>query len=136
MSLFGKIVGFTGTQQGMSDVQKAKFRKTIALIEPVEFHHGDCVGADADAHAIVREVLPHCVIIVHPPIIKLKRANCVGHAFRTPKEYIDRNHDIVDECDTLVATPFETTEQLRSGTWATVRYARKQNKEVIIIESY
>ena len=46
-----------------------------------------------------------------------------------PKPYLDRNRDIVDACEVLLATP-DGPERLRSGTWSTVRYARKIGKPV------
>jgi len=46
---------------------------------------------------------------------------------------LERNRAIVDETDILLAAPLESEEQLRSGTWATVRYARKQHKTVLVI---
>jgi len=33
----------------------------------------------------------------------------------------------------MIATPGEVDEQLRSGTWSTVRFARKQGKPVHVI---
>jgi outer membrane protein insertion porin family len=45
---------------------------------------------------------------------------------------LDRNRAIVDSCDVLIACPKGPEEQ-RSGTWATVRYARKQKKRIVII---
>lgn len=70
----------------------------------------------------------------YPPVNSYKRAYCEGYAeIRGVKEYLDRNHDIVDEVDMLIATPKEYDEQLRSGTWATVRYAEKKDKTIIFI---
>lgn len=43
-----------------------------------------------------------------------------------------RNHDIVDATEWLIATP-KKFEEIRSGTWATVRYAKKVKKPVTII---
>ena len=51
----------------------------------------------------------------------------------TPKDYLERNHDIVDETDMLIATPGEEQEVQRSGTWATIRYARKQKRTILTI---
>ena len=50
-----------------------------------------------------------------------------------PKGYLDRNHDIVDAADVLIAAPSGTTEKRRSGTWATVRYARKLGRTICVV---
>lgn len=71
-------------------------------------------------------------IIIHPPINSSKRAWKNG-ILKKEKEYLDRNHDIVDCSDILITCPKEDVEQLRSGTWATIRYAKKSNKKTIII---
>ena len=52
----------------------------------------------------------------------------------TPRDYLDRNKDIVNNCDLLIAAPKENTEVLRSGTWSTVRYAKQLGVTVVIIE--
>jgi hypothetical protein len=44
-----------------------------------------------------------------------------------------RNVNIAKETDLLIATPRESKEQKRGGTWFTVRHARKLEKEVIIL---
>ena len=46
--------GFTGTQHGMTDAQKATLRDFLAAGSG-EFHHGDCIGADSEAHDIADE---------------------------------------------------------------------------------
>jgi predicted Rossmann fold nucleotide-binding protein DprA/Smf involved in DNA uptake len=51
---------------------------------------------------------------------------------REPLPYLERNHAIVNESDFLIAAP-DGPETLRSGTWATVRYARKVGKRVLVI---
>jgi predicted Rossmann fold nucleotide-binding protein DprA/Smf involved in DNA uptake len=50
-----------------------------------------------------------------------------------PRSFLERNHDIVDASEVLVAIPKETEEVLRSGTWATIRYAHKLRRRVMII---
>lgn len=131
-------IGFTGTGHGMTDYQRLAFAEAIRLIQPVEFHHGDCVGADAEAHEIVRRVAPACVIVIHPPAIKAKRAFCHGDKVLDPEDYLVRNHRVVDAVNSLIATPQTIDEVLRSGTWATVRYARKKlpEKNILIIPPY
>lgn len=128
------ILGFTGTQEGMSDGQKAEFARKVRHLQPVEFHHGDCVGADAEAHELVRVNVPSCVIHSHPPTDERRRAFCKADVVHPAKDFIPRNHDIVDECDFLFAAPRRNEMELRSGTWATYRYALECLKGHEIIE--
>lgn len=126
-------IGFTGTQVGMTAKQKEMFALLICDFNGEWFNHGDCVGADADAHLIVREFSDRNIRI-HPPKISNKRA-FMQHAteIMAPDEYLTRNRMIVDMSDVLVATPAQEEEQLRSGTWSTIRYAKKTGKPVVII---
>jgi len=126
-------VGFTGTQRGMSEFQRISFEAGLRfMFEPdSEFHHGDCIGADEQAQSIAMRL--GFIIHIYPPIDPKKRAFCNGPHIMVPKPYLERNHDIVDATDILIATPGEAIEQLRSGTWATIRYARKKNRKLLII---
>ena len=74
-------------------------------------------------------------IVIHPPKYNTMRAFCKSDFILPTKDYLERNQDIVDSCDILIAFPATETEDLRSGTWATIRYARKQNKKIIIINT-
>lgn len=125
------IVGFTGTQQGMTEAQRVQFTDFMTKVATTgEFHHGDCIGADAQAHEIVREL--GWTVYLHPPTDPKKRANKVGDWWARPKPYLDRNHNIVDMCEMLVACP-KGPEEIRSGTWSTVRYARKTSRLCMIL---
>lgn len=128
-------IGFTGTQRGQTGRQLKEFSRFMSNPEICQFHHGDCIGADEEAHGICDGLVPR--IVIHPPRVKTKRAFCRCRKsaldILLQKDYLDRNHDIVDATEMLIATPGEKEEQLRSGTWATVRYARKQNKPILII---
>jgi hypothetical protein len=133
-------IGFTGTQSGMTSAQKLMFDAIMFTANEhnaMEFHHGDCVGSDKEAHEAVLLLSKHlkCTVktIIHPPTIKTKRAFCHSDESREPLPYLDRNQKIVDATDVLIATPAEKKEKLRSGTWATVRRARKQGKPIFII---
>lgn len=122
-------VGFTGTQRGMTPNQLSVVRFHL---DPYEWvHHGDCIGADAQLHQAARRK-GHS-IHRHPPDNPSKRAFCDFDRDSPERPYLDRNHDIVDASSVLIGAPGEMTEQLRSGTWATIRYARKQRKKVIIV---
>lgn len=129
-------IGFTGTQLGCSEEQFFSFRCFIEDLKPTEFHHGDCIGADSQAHRVVREIsspLFRINIIIHPPLNPDKRALCESDERRTPKDYLVRNRDIVNETDLLIACPKEANEIIRSGTWSTIRYAKKMGRVCRII---
>lgn len=137
-------IGFTGTQKGMTDKQLGELTRWLQQLHNRgyrTFHHGDCVGADEEAHDIA--VALGYNIVIHPPNMVVKQAFCYQNSpvetqvritVLEPKPYLERNHDIVDTCAEMVACPAEITEQVRSGTWATVRYARKRKKPLIILQ--
>ena len=125
-------IGFTGTRTGMTDKQKSYLQEFLkSIIAVCQFHHGSCIGADKEASDIA--VILGMEIIVHPPLDKKNMAPCTGKEVREPKSYGIRDRDIVDESDWLIATPKGFNEELRSGTWQTVRYARKVNRKTMII---
>jgi predicted Rossmann fold nucleotide-binding protein DprA/Smf involved in DNA uptake len=71
-------------------------------------------------------------IIIHPPTDNKLRAYCKSDNYTQPKSYLERNKDIVNSCEQLIACPLTQEEELRSGTWATIRYARKTNKHILL----
>lgn len=132
-------VGFTGTQIGMTPNQKERlkdiltqFKHEIVEGEALEFHFGDCVGSDEEAAGIAKDLgyALHC----HPPLLKAKRAFVKSDVTYPADEYLTRNHHIVHASFSMIATPKEEEEQLRSGTWATVRYARKCFKPLYLVK--
>lgn len=134
-------VGFTGTQFGMSEEQKKSFDEIISdffdKYEKIEFHHGDCIGSDKDAHEILNKFYyNNYIVIIHPPKTSTKRAFCLGNIILDTKDYIQRNHDIVDSTEILIVAPKTNREELRSGTWSTWRYAKKKKKEIILLKRY
>lgn len=134
-------IGFTGTQVGMTDPQHQWVwhficRQQINLqvrgeSDEIWGLHGDCIGADHDFHRIVRRL--NGKIHLFPPIDNHKRAFCDYDIIEPEAEYLVRDHDIVDACELMLATPSGDTEILRSGTWATIRYARKSKRTMWVI---
>ena len=126
-------VGFTGTQLGMTEIQKKAVKRALELFrkENDEFHHGDCIGADSEAHQIAREI--GYSIVLHPPTKSLKRAFCKADKEEQALPYLERNLEIVKSTQILLATPKGMSEERRSGTWSTIRKAKKMGKKVIII---
>ncbi len=102
--------------------------------EPIWWHHGICVGADKQSHDLARVF--DFKIKGHPPNSRRHLADILWAEFDALAQsqgYIERNHAIVDETSSLIATPYTDNEVQRSGTWATVRYAVGRGHDVTII---
>jgi hypothetical protein len=136
-------VGFTGTSRGMSAGQKVRVREYLSAIKQefpaakITFHHGLCIGADEQAARIAKELGYY--VVAHPgysprnPEGRLFRSDFDGNDEVCPeKPHIPRDHDIVDGSQRLVAAPWTREEIVRSGTWTTVRYARKKGKPILM----
>lgn len=125
------ILGVTGTRHPIAPRQASRLVDRIQDPGVTEVHHGDCVGWDALAHHLALE--HGKLIVVHPPDNDRWRAFC-AEQYRSrfgrvvvlpPRPFLLRNQDLVDAVDELVAGPTQPHEVMRSGTWATVRYARR-----------
>jgi hypothetical protein len=135
-------IGITGTQRGTSVAQAWSFTgvvKDLAKIygaEPrwdVTLHEGDCVGADAELTHMLLLAMPWARVEGHPCTIEAKRAHIEADVMHPVKHALERDHDIVRASEMLIACPYEMREVLRSGTWATVRYALKADVPVVMI---
>jgi hypothetical protein len=129
------VVGFTGTQAGMSIGQMGALGATLDYLATLPnpdgvriFVHGDCIGADAEAHALVC-ALNNWQIEIRPGDNDHKRAFCQGasHIYK-PAANLYRNRAIVKQCEFVIAAPSGLVERVRSGTWMTVRETRKAHK--------
>jgi hypothetical protein len=135
-------IGFTGTRNGTTEAQYGYLRGALTSMIPkgnaevnveVEAHHGDCVGADCEFHVLLREVCPAARIIAYPGLDNAQRAFSDADLILEPRPLLDRNLDIVKAVDFLFAAPKEDHMVLRSGTWATVRYAVRRNVPQVIV---
>ncbi len=125
-------VGFTGTQKGMTDIQKAMVTRFLVESKVAIGIHGGCIGADTQFDDICYN--NHLTTIIYPSNISGKRGMCHYTPFvMAVDKPLNRNHIIVDKSDLLIAAPKETEEVIRSGTWATIRYSIKKHKKVYII---
>ena len=128
-------VGFTGTQHGMTDYQKRWLRNWFKAERGIGWlHHGDCIGADAEAHVIATEA--DILIHKHPPTDDARQAHMEAMYMveEEPEEYLVRNAAIVRATEYLIAMPAHHNEVRRSGTWATIRSARRQGKTIYIVD--
>ena len=122
--------GFTGSQKDMSVAQQEWLVGLLASRHSI--HHGACIGSDETVHDIATRL--GMKVVVHPPTDRTKMMLLISRVplqILPPRPYLQRNRDIVDACELLLATP-NSDERLRSGTWATVRYAVKVGKPVLI----
>jgi hypothetical protein len=129
-------VGVTGTRRGLSELQHEKAHGILYHMSRALgyrfLHHGDCVGADLELDKMAK--LMSLKTICHPPVNNRYRANTVGHALVMPcRPYLERNHDIVAEVEVMLAFPGEQQEVLRSGTWATIRWAASKAVTCMIV---
>ena len=125
-------IGFTGTQEGMTENQLGALKLFLLEHEEGHFHHGDCVGADFQAATLAKTL--DWWVVGHPPDSDKKRAFFCSDFNHPAMPYLERNQAIVNDVDILVAAPKTEKEQLRSGTWATIRYARKRGIQIVILK--
>lgn len=132
------IVGFTGTSKGMTQRQRATLRYLLNELQVTELHHGDCVGADAEAHTDAARM--GIELVVHPPTDNKLRAFCdysLPNTLLPAKPYLLRNRDIVAAgVDGLIAAPkdFVAPVSLRGqGTWTTIGYARQAGRRIWVV---
>jgi hypothetical protein len=137
-----KKVGFTGTQAGTTTDQLVAVSVLLLRLrkekKAEELHHGLCIGSDEQVAPVAAEQGYRTT--AHPghhpksPGSHAKRSAYAGdHEVRPAKPFLERNEDLVDETDCLVATP-KGPEERRSGTWATIRYAKRTKKPVFVVE--
>lgn len=126
-------LGVTASRKGLTEHQVDGFTHLVKVVNPFEFHDGDCIGGDEQAHAIVREQAPRCYMVGHPPENKKQRAGLVYNREHPAKGYVKRNQEIVDMSTKIIAMPDSKKEKQRSGTWATIRYARKIGADLSIL---
>lgn len=118
----------------MTAAQRAAVKALLVALMPDSVVHGGCVGADEDFHYLVREFrIP--TDIFWSNLVRKYADIPLDHARVNfaPMPPLTRNKIMAALCDILIATPREDTEVLRSGTWATIRRARKFHRRIYII---
>lgn len=132
-------IAFTGTRKGLTPHQKDTL---LHLFDELEYNftifHGGCSGADREMHELTADA-PY-MIVVYPGdagqrewALRKREEGGDNIEVRNRKDYLRRNRDMVDACHLLIACPDTNEEQLRSGTWSTVRYAKKTHTPTLVI---
>lgn len=128
------ILGFTGTREGMTDVQRERVAQLLFDERPAVVHHGDCVGADSQFHdsALLLPVPPR--IETHPCTLTKFRAYRKADVVHPVKPPRNRNQDIARSSDHLIAAPLMMPALSPfSGTWQTVRFMLGFKKTVTVV---
>lgn len=128
------IIGFIGTYCSMSENQIYNVYEYLKGINNFEAIHRGYFISDEQFHVIAKcftseiYIYPgHSVRNKHDMSL---RAFCKeGHIFPS-QPHLKRNRTIVENCDILLACPYSNIE--KGGTWYTINYAKKINKNCII----
>lgn len=146
-------IGSTGTQKGMTDWQAEESKKFLLFKNCTELVFGDCVGSDLQMANIAIDAGVKIFTIYPQNKDSRKRAWCfnpekdikrengdwllfpsgIRVRWMPAKPPLERNKLIVDNSEYMIATPKEFEHSIRSGTWATIRYAWKNKKDITII---
>lgn len=130
---------FTGTREGMTELQKTAFIRHLQQMSCLI--HGACRGADDEADELAALVFVHRIVwpstaSTRVPDEVLQARTRVGSGLTIllpPLPPLVRDRHIVDSGEVLLAAPRAMYEERHSGTWATVRYARKKGVPVIML---
>jgi hypothetical protein len=131
--VLANALGFTGTQKGWTTEQAYSAEYAIECLRKdfLWMNNEGCIGSDAQAAHLWQS--KGGFIYLHPPILETKRAFIQAEQTGLPLSYLERNEIIISMSSCLLATPGEMTEQLRSGTWSTVRYARRSRISIVFV---
>lgn len=134
------IVGFTGTQY-LKPYHHEKLFHVLNKIQADKFVVGGCIGVDTFVawYGFSHNIPVHVIV----PSIRTKVDTNYKVYATTVEElppghrepYRQRNTRLVTQSDALVAFPMYgelDSRSRRSGTWMTIRIARRHNKPVSI----
>lgn len=136
-----KTLAFTGTRAGLTPEQTQVLYEIFENAKKTGYNtllNGCAVGADQDV-VVILNTLNGFHLIGYPSNLIQQQSkyalDCCELAYK-PADPLKRNHKMVDAADYLIAAPKQYTEPGATrcgGTWATIRYARKMKKTVIIV---
>lgn len=124
-------IGFSGSANGLKSPQLDIMLEYLVknYQHDSQFHHGDCVGADTQAH--IAAIKLGYQVHIHPPLNEKQRAFNKGDFVRNRHPYKVRNKFIVQATDMLLACP--TKPKGQGGTWNTISWAMLYFKPTTII---
>lgn len=129
-----RAFGVTGTREGIISHQHRWLLPVMRKFKDQGFilqHNGDCIHADYWMAWAWRRV--QGLVELHPPLKKDGRAWFKGDFEHDPQDYGVRDQYIVDRSEMMVVMPRDMHEITRSGTWMTVRMARRKGIPRLIV---
>ncbi len=130
------VFAFTGSREGCTPPQEECLRRLFGILFGKGYrtlHNGCAVGADLTAAKLAKGVFR---LVGHPcNLARYVSEEAVGlcDEVREVCPPLDRNKAMVDLSAVLVACP-NGAEEVRSGTWATIRYARKSRRPILLCD--
>lgn len=127
------VLAFTGSREGVTAAQGRTLHRLLRLLFGQGYrrmHNGCAIGADEVAALLARQTGYDVWGFPSDRPDQVSAAACEACVLlHPPAEPLGRNRLMVDGAILLVACP-AGAEVMRSGTWSTVRYARRLGKVV------
>ena len=133
VSNFPEHLAVTATRDGLTDEQA--YIAMQLLDHALRLSHGAARGGDSQLHYLAHDRGVPCSIWPADNV----PSNLSGldiwdtDVIHPAGKALDRNHDIILDGHALAAFPRLMQEELRSGTWAAVRFARKTDRPILIV---
>lgn len=125
------LVAITGTRKGITLKQRATFELWLGFGKVGTLCHGAAIGADEEIAIRCKEF--GCKLLAFPCNIasqQSKKAIEISDEVFDEEPPLTRNRNMVDYALSVMAFPATMAEEMRSGTWATIRYANKKGINV------
>lgn len=126
----------TGNTEIPIDAYKILSHALTEITEVEEFNTGGADGIDTEAAKLAWQLFDR-VNVVHRLFYpegkywNKETLNYTNVHIPVPGGYLKRDDALAEACDILLAFPRNGFEIMRSGTWATVRRARKANRIIV-----
>lgn len=128
------IITFAGSRIGISHAQLDTIKNLLDQLKVSSDDialHGCCTGADTDIHHICQK--KDMTIVGYPAFADQYQLAEECDKRMPQMSPLKRNHAMVNRCTLVIAAPGTQKEQLRSGTWATIRYCKKLKKPLHVV---
>jgi predicted Rossmann fold nucleotide-binding protein DprA/Smf involved in DNA uptake len=139
-----RSLAFSGPVE-ITDIEAFAVRCALERVTPADVYiSGAAFGVDTAAALAAIGLYPDAEHRVYVPaawhneaaVEQLRRLGAVvfevDGADTTAASYMARNDCMIAECTALVGFPYTLAEELRSGTWATIRRARRARRGIYL----